>query len=58
LALFGTTEQAAEKGLFPSESYEEKPAEAKAQLILWALSARLKSCPDASGIFIEFFRNL
>jgi len=29
-------------------------AACKALLILWAFSARLKSCPDASGLFIEF----
>ena len=55
---------------------QKHPSGAKALLILWALSARLKSCPfkteastrvfpqpvkscpDASGLFIEFFRSL
>ncbi|MGA9069588.1 MAG: hypothetical protein WB424_04990, partial [Terracidiphilus sp.] len=35
-----------------------KTAGAKALFILWALSARLKSCPDASGLLIQFFCSL
>jgi hypothetical protein len=50
--------QAAEKGPNWGRFSEEHPAGAKALLILWALSARLKSCPDAYGHLILFFRNL
>jgi hypothetical protein len=37
---------------------KNRSAGAKALLIRWGLSARLKSCPDTSGFFIEFFRGL
>jgi hypothetical protein len=40
--------QAAEKGLFPSEEYENIPQELKPAIYFQRLSARLKSCPDAS----------
>ena len=31
---------------------------AKAHIYFATLAARLKSCPDASGLFIELFRGL
>jgi hypothetical protein len=38
--------------------HRDKPAGAEARLVLLALSARLKSCPDTKPARIEFFRNL
>jgi hypothetical protein len=50
-ALFGTTEQAAEKGPVSGQRLEMHTAAAEAQLILWTLSARLKSCPDTKQVY-------
>jgi hypothetical protein len=44
--MFGTTEQAAEKGLLPSKSYEKQTSGAKAHICFVAFAARLKPCPD------------
>jgi hypothetical protein len=50
--------RAAENGLNLDETLEKHSAGDKALLILWVLLARLKSCPDASGLFIKYSRNL
>jgi len=50
--------QAAEKLIFIDSLWLWSFAGAKAQLILLALSARLKSCPDTKPVRIEFFRSL
>jgi hypothetical protein len=55
---YGRAQQAGEKGLFLSWFSGEQPAGAKAQLILLALSARLKSCPVTKPARHEFFRSL
>jgi hypothetical protein len=48
------TSEAAEKGLNLGEIPENHPAGAKAQRFFVTFMARLKSCPDASGLFIKF----
>jgi hypothetical protein len=50
--------QAAEKGCFLEKWPERHPEGAKAHHCFVAFTARLKSCPDASEPFIEFFRCL
>jgi hypothetical protein len=40
------------------DAIEKHPAGAKAQRLFVALAARLKSCPDASGLFIGFLGSL
>jgi hypothetical protein len=50
--------QAAEKVPALDQNRWQVPAGAKARLILWALSARLKSCPVTKPIENEFFRSL
>jgi hypothetical protein len=50
--------QAAEKGCFLEKWPEKHPAGDKAHHCFVAFTARLNSCPDASELFIEFFRSL
>ena len=47
-----------EKSLKVSEIPENIPQGLKPNLYYHLFAARLKSCPDAPGLLIEFFRNL
>ena len=49
---------AAEKELIPASRFQKLSSGAKALLILWALSARLKSYPDTKLSIMGFFRSL
>jgi len=50
--------EAAEKLILLNEISESRPSRAKAQSILPALLARLKSCPFKTARFLEFFYSL
>jgi hypothetical protein len=53
-----SSKEAAEKGMKLGETQKNIPQGLKPNLFYLHLAARLKSCPDASGLFIEFFGSL
>jgi hypothetical protein len=56
--IFGTAEQAAEKGRNQEKSELKRPSGAEAHIDFEAFAARLKSCPFKTAQNTEFFRSL